>query len=449
MLEVAGILKDIGATTKKKEKEAILSQNRGNQLLRDVLQFIYNPYIKTNIAQKKLSKKIAVKEDSIIMYSSNIDVYEFMKKLEEGSGRDEDILFAQHVIENSQEEVKWLLTAMAIKNLKIGITGVTINKAFEENFIPQFDIMLADKWIDVLNKTDKQTGEKTTKIIENWKNFIGKRVIATRKLDGNRCVIFNREDGVKIFSREGHPMIGFIEIEKAFEQFPVGQVYDGELLAINEEGLNSHDLYKKTSKIVKRKGEKVGLEFHGFDVLPIEKFNAGGFEIECEKRKSVLKTIIERENHHLVKNVDILYVGEFDKELLEELAEKEKENGEEGIMVQLADAPYECKRTKGILKVKAFESADIRCINVYEGKEASTKNKLGGLVLDFKGFPVNVGGGYSQLEREEYWKNPDLVLGKIIEIKYFEEFVEEDGSLDLRFATFKTIREDKTEPSYY
>ncbi|EOO44158.1 ATP-dependent DNA ligase [Bacillus cereus] len=447
MLEVVSILNEIGSTTKKKEKEEILSRNRGNQLLRDILFFIYNPYIKTNIAQKKLSKK--VKKDAITFYPTNLSVYDFMKRLEEGSGKDDDIAFAQYFIENSPEECRWLLEAMAIKNLKIGITGVTINKAFEETFIPQFDIMLADKWIDVLNKTNSKTGEKTTKIIENWKLFIGKRVIATRKLDGNRCVVFNKEDGVKIYSREGHPMIGFIEIEEAFKQFPVGQVYDGELLAINEEGLNSHDLYKKTSKIVKRKGEKVGLEFHGFDVLPIEKFNEGGFEIECEKRKLVLKTLIEREKHPLVKNVDILYVGEFDKELLEELAEREKENGEEGIMVQLAEAPYECKRTKKILKVKAFESADIRCIDIYEGKEASTKNKLGGLVLDFKGFPVNVGGGYSQLEREEYWKNPKLVLGKIIEIKYFEEFVEEDGSLDLRFATFKTVREDKTEPSYY
>ncbi|PEN97786.1 hypothetical protein CN553_12100 [Bacillus cereus] len=448
MLEVVSILNEIGSTTKKKEKEEILSRNRGNQLLRDILYFIYNPYIKTNIAQKKLSKEVK-RDDAITFYPTNLSVYDFMKRLEEGSGRDDDIAFAQYFIENSPEGFRWLLEAMAIKNLKIGITGVTINKAFEETFIPQFDIMLADKWIDVLNKTNKKTGEKTTKIIENWKLFIGKRVIATRKLDGNRCVVFNKEDGVKIYSREGHPMIGFIEIEEAFKQFPVGQVYDGELLAINEEGLNSHDLYKKTSKIVKRKGNKVGLEFHGFDVLPIEKFNEGGFEIECEKRKSVLKTLIERENHPLVKNVDILYVGEFDKELLEELAEREKENGEEGIMVQLAEAPYECKRTKKILKVKAFESADIRCIDIYEGKEASTKNKLGGLVLDFKGFPVNVGGGYSQLEREEYWKNPKLVLGKIIEIKYFEEFVEEDGSLDLRFATFKTVREDKTEPSYY
>jgi len=449
MLEVASILKDIGATTKKKEKEAILSRNRGNQLLRDVLQFIYNPYIKTNIAQKKLSKKIAVKEDSIIMYSSNINVYEFMKRLEEGSGRDEDILFAQHVIENSLEEVKWLLTAMAIKNLKIGITGVTINKAFEENFIPQFDIMLADKWVDEKRTTDKQTGEKIVKVIENWRQYIGKRIIATKKLDGNRCTVFTREEGVKIYSREGHPMVGFIEIEKAFEQFPVEQVYDGELLATNEEGLNSQDLFKKTSKIVKKKGDKVGLEFHAFDVLPIEKFNEGGFSIECEKRKAVLKSLIEKENHPLVEYVEPLYIGKFDKELIDKLADEAKNNGEEGIMVQLADAPYQCKRTKDILKVKAFHSADIKCIGMYEGKEESTKNKLGGLVLEFKGYPVNVGGGYSEPEREKYWKNPDLVLGKIIEIKYFEEFEDEDGSLDLRFATFKTVREDKTEPSYY
>lgn len=439
MIRVASVITQIKETSGKLDKERILEANKDYKLLGDVLHFIFNPYLKTNIATKKLSKQV-----SMDVVASITSVEDYMEYLKQSTGKDEHIATVQNYIKSQPEEIHWLLEAMATKTLKIGATSSTINKVYGEGFIPTFDVMLAEKFIEM----KKIKG--VSKIYEHWKRYIGKRIIATKKLDGNRCVIFVNDDGsVQIFSREGHLMEGYVEIEEAFKGFPSGLVFDGEILATNEEGLNSKDLFKKTSKIVKKKGIKEGLEFHAFDIIPIKYFTKGMYNLDCERRKEMLDRVVSMINHPLVKYVKPLYIGEFDKDIVDKLADDAKNNLEEGIMVQLADAPYECKRTFSILKVKSFESCDIRCVDVYEGKTGKNIGRLGGLVLEFKGHLVNVGGGFSDEQRIAIWQNKDLVLGKIIEIQYFEEFEDEDGRLDLRFATFKTIRDDKSEPSYY
>jgi len=439
--QVANIMQQISNTTKKTDKEKIIFENKDNKLFLDVLNFIYNPYIKTNIAKKKLAKKINGDKYKPRPLSGFDD---FMKYLSSSTGTDENIVTVQHFIDSQPENVRWLLKAIATKDLKIGVTRLTINKALGYDFIPSFIPMLADKYVDI----KKSNGQE--KIIENWRNFIGKKVIVTKKLDGNRALVFVRTDGdVDIYSREGHCLCGFDELEAAFKMFPKGFIYDGEMLATNEEGLNSKELFKKTSSIIKKKGLKTGIEFHVFDIIPIHAFEHGGWDVPCEKRKESLEKVIKRINHPLVKYVEPLYIGEFNKEIIERLSLEAKRNEEEGVMIQLAEAPYECKRTKTILKCKVFQSADVRCVDIYEGKSGKNVGRLGGLIVDYKGHHVRIGGGFSDEERTLFWENPNLVIGKIIEITFFEEFEDENGNIDLRFAQYKTIRHDKTEPSYY
>lgn len=443
MEDISAIFESIKNTSSKKDKESILLKHKDNKDFVDILEFLYNPYKMTGISTKKVSKYDGYVNSSTRQFDKLIQLIEFL--LENNTGKDEYLkMVSDHLGKYMNTEVIDFCKQVIAKSYKCGITASTINKAYGQGFIPVFDVMLAEKFIE----TKKIKG--VPKLYEHWKRYIGKRVIATKKLDGNRATVFTRKDGlVELFSREGHKLDGFIEIEDAFKQFPEGQVFDGEILATNEEGLNSQDLFTKTSKIVKKKGIKKNVEFHAFDLLPIVNFKLGGFDNFCEARKNVLKLIVENENHPLVKYVEPLYVGEFDYELMERLAQEAKDNQEEGIMVQLALAPYECKRTFSILKMKSFESADVRCLGIYEGKTGKNIGRLGGLVLDYKGYNINVGGGFSDEQRISIWNDPSQIIGKIVEITYFEEFENDEGELDLRFGIYKCTRFDKTEPSYY
>lgn len=441
---VAKILKNIGETSSTKSKESIISNHSDDKVLKDVLYFIFNPYIKTNISTKKYNKEVDTTNQDLL------NIYEYMDYLSKSTGTNKNIETVKSFVKRcvdlteSKEIVEWLLVGIACKNLKIGVNSTTINKALGKSFIPKFDIMLAEKWVDY----DKKKGIE----IENWREYEGKEVIATLKIDGNRAEAFVREDGtVKILSREGNVIDGCVDIENALSKLKKGYVYEGEILAFNDEELNANELFKKTSSILRSKGVKKGLEFIIFDIIPIDKFEDEGFYDEpCVSRKAYVKEIINDMNDSIfLRHLEPMYVGEFDKELLDNFADQMKDNGEEGIMVQLAKAPYESKRTKNILKYKTFESADIRCVDVYEGIAGKNIGRLGGIICDYKGSLVKVGIGFSEQQREDYWKNPSEIVGKIVEVKYFEEFVKEDDSYDLRFASFKDIRLDKTKESYY
>ncbi|MED1125581.1 hypothetical protein [Bacillus atrophaeus] len=438
LIKIGEIITKISGTSKKSEKELIIRNNKDNVLFQKVLNHLYNPHIKTNIAKKKLTKK--VKDIGSQKTFNSVD--EYMVFLTKCTGKDEQIAAIQkYILEN--EDVGWILRALALKDLKIGATESTINKAFGYEFIPEFEVMLAKQFVEV----KKVKGVE--KVFEHWKKHIGKRVIVMKKLDGYRAIVFVNEDGsVNVYSREGFLYEGCAEIEAAMSNFPKGQAYDGEILAENEEGLSSKDLYKKTQSIMKTDGIKKGLIFNIFDLIPIKEFKKGLFEIECEKRKEALSKIISKQNSSFIEYVKPLYIGEFQKEVIDELSEKAQNDKEEGVMCQVASSPYECKRVYDILKVKSFKSADVECVGIYEGKSEETFGKLGGVVLDFKGHRVNVGSGFRPIERVEYWEDPDQIVGKIVEIKYFEQFTDENGHLDLRFASFKTVRTDKTEPSY-
>ena len=74
---------------------------------------------------------------------------------------------------------------------------------------------------------------------------------------------------------------------------------------------------------------------------------------------------------------------------------------------------------------------------------------LGALIIDYKGNKVSVGGGYSDEQRQEIWKNRDSYIGKILQVKFKEETKnKETGLISLQFGTFVCIREDGKEVSY-
>ena len=74
--------------------------------------------------------------------------------------------------------------------------------------------------------------------------------------------------------------------------------------------------------------------------------------------------------------------------------------------------------------------------------------KLGAFIVEYKNNVVNVGSGFSKLQREEFWKNKEMFIGSIIKVQYFEESQNADGKYSLRFPVFIELRPDKHEPSY-
>jgi len=422
MEKVLAIVEQLQGTSGRNDKEFILKQNESNELFKKVMHFIYNPYILTGISKKKISKKLKLpKEQSTL---SIIEVMDYLQS--HNSGRDEDVILVQNFIQSQPENLRDFYTKIVTKDLSIGLTSSTLNKVYGD-FIPEFSVMLAEKYFDHEDKINK--------------NFI----IST-KMDGNRNIALVDED-VKMFTRQGQINQGFDDIEKELKMLPRGYAYDGEFIAINNDNLNSADLYRITTSIVRKDGIKENVVFHIFDMIPIEDFKKGVCNIACIDRKFNLKTALNSLNFKWIQEVPILYSGN-DKTQVTYWLDKLTSDGLEGCMVNIADYPYECKRSKGLLKVKKMQTVDLEIVGFEEG-EGRLSRTLGRINVMYKGNLVGVGSGYSDADRQYIWGNRNELLGRVIEVSYFEESTnKKTKEISLRFPIFKCIREEGKEISY-
>ncbi|MBM7836324.1 hypothetical protein [Clostridium sardiniense] len=419
MKSIVKIIKNIQNTSSTNDKLSILKTNKDNELLKKVLYFTYNPYMKYKITEKSLGEGRS---------RNDYDIFSLMDLLSKSNINDNlRDLTNSFLTMQQDEELKELYTMMLLKDLRCNISAKTINKVWKD-LIPQFNVMLASKYWDSVDKVN------------------GKEFIITTKLDGGRMVAWKENGILKAFTRQGKEIEGLLEIEQEFKYIPDGVVLDGEILLKNDKNLESKDLYRATMKEVRKDGEKNNLIFNVFDILPLEDFKQGKCKTKCIDRKNQLHELVEKNNFNNIIEVKPLYIGK-DIEEITKFLNNAINNGEEGVMVNLSNAAYECKRTKTILKVKVMQTCDLKIIGFEEGT-GKYKESLGSLVVDYKGNRLGVGSGFSDSDREYIWNNRGEFLGRIVETQYFEETQNQNGGLGLRFPVFKQIREVGKEVSY-
>lgn len=413
------------STNSKKDKGQILRDNKCNDEFTSIMQFVFDPYITTGISNKKLNKQVNLHATK--NFDSIFDVMNYLKKY--NTGTDEVIANVQGFLAKQNDVNRNFYKSIITKSLTVGCDAKTFNKVYGKNFIKTFNVMLANKFWEHEDKVDKSP------------------FIVTQKLDGNRCVVFNYTDHVQAFTRQGQAYDGLADIENEMKSLPTGFVYDGELIAENPEHLDSKDLYRKTTSIVRKDGIKTGVVFHVFDVLPIEDFEKGLSEYICKKRKDFLHQSVSNAKTHWIQEVPVLYYG-TDKDQIIRWLNYMTDRKYEGVMANLANAPYSCKRTSDILKVKKMQSADLSILGFEEG-EGRLKGTLGRMNVNYKGQIVGVGSGFSDTDRQYIWNHKDELLGKIAEVQYFEQSENaKTKEVSLRFPVFKCFRDEKNEESY-
>lgn len=466
-IEAINKLKILASISGPIKKSAYIIDNSDDEIFLYLIEFLLNIYKKTGIGRKKIDKNIGIKISSICNLSL-VSLLEYLVINKTGS--DNDIHVALELIEKYKihgfEDIKTLKDIIC-KNFKLGISASAYNEIKryhvesygndKMNFIQIFDCQKANKYKDKIDKV------------------IGKMFSIMPKIDGNRIIIFienidNNYD-IKYYTRNGLEMTGLNEITKSLLSLckdinlQSDIVLDGELLAKNPEKLKSKDLFKKTMKLARIKGDKKDLEFHIFDLIELNAFKNGIYEKTFIDRRNMLEILYSRvlndsNMNEFLKLVPILYSGDDIKEV-DKYLNLAIDNELEGIMVALNDAPYMCKRTDNLLKVKTFETVDLLCTGVYEGN-GDFEGTLGGIFVEYKGFIVRVGGGFKVVYdkneelndrernpiRDDIWDNPHMIIGKIVEIQYFEGSSNQKGELSLRFPSFLGIRLDKNEPSY-
>ena len=428
MEEIIKIINQLREESSTNGKLKILKDNKDNELLKKVLEYTYNPFKKYGMSEKSLT----CKEGNINYEIDNI--FKLLDLLSNSNINDSLRDTTNSFLSVVKKDIRDIYKCMLLKDLKIGLNAKSINKIWKD-LIPQFNVMLADKYFEKQQKVK------------------GKEFIISQKLDGSRFVLIKDNLGnVKCYTRQGQEVDGLIEFENDFKLIPNNTVIDGEVL-LNKQGLHSKDLYRETMKEFRKKGEKHGLILNAFDILTFDEFKEGKSKTKCKDRKQQLHNLINNNNFTNIIEVPIRYIGK-DENMIIKLLDEAVNNDEEGVMVNLADAVYECKRTTNILKAKKFKDCDVRVLDIIEGTGKNI-GKLGAITIQFevdgKLYTCDCGVGFSDYERLLYWNNKELLLNKIVTIGYFEiSQNSKTKEYGLRFPTWKNIiRDDKDEISMY
>ena len=315
-----------------------------------------------------------------------------------------------------------------IKDLRCGVSEKTVNKV-KKGAVPVFECMLAH---DGANHEKKINGVR----------------LLEPKLDGVRCItIVDYESRTVIqYTRNGKVLENFSHISDSLlaniDDIGRSYVLDGEVVSHSFQ-----DLMKQVHRKEDVQAQDARLML--FDILPLSEFKKGKSIMGQKRRSNLLKTL--KPIFDKCGNIDVIpqievdldsYVGELQ---FKEFNKKAIDDGFEGIMIKVPDAPYECKRSTSWLKIKPFIEVSLTVIGLEEGT-GKNEGRLGALICegtdDGKTISVNVGSGFTDDQRTEFWSDQESLVGQVVEIRADAATRSQDSEevWSLRFPRFLRFR---------
>lgn len=418
-------VKEISSNGSKKFKQSVLQKYKDDEIIQKYLKINFDPYTRYGISVKKLYKEVRVGE--CLCPLTVFDLFDYLA--EHNTGRDYDVAVCQIALEwlaQDDTECAQLLELLICKDLNLGVDAKSINSVIP-GLIPTFNVQLAQKYFEKPEKLE------------------GKYFAVTTKIDGGRIIAIREKDQVSFFTRAGQRYEGLVDLEQEMmATFPEGTVLDGEITILNNKGIPSKEAYKQAMKITRADGEKHGLKMLVFDAMSLEEWKAQKCTHDYIERRMLLKGLYGSEwNHKYFEVLPELYRG-TDTSMVLKLLDEAIADQEEGVMINICDAPYEFGRTWNLMKVKKMNTLDLEIIGFEEG-EGRLAGTLGAILVEYKNNVVKVGSGFSDELRKEIWKDRTFWFGRICEIQYFEETTNQNGGISLRFPVYKDVRTDKFE----
>jgi len=406
----------------------------------------YNPYVTFGV------RKISDNQESDREYSNPYPEFiELLEQLKERklTGNDAIDAVAKMSLQFSSDEWNNFCAPVIRRDLRAGFSVATINKVCKKTDyeVPVFKCQLA-------TNGDGRPEMSGTKRLEP-------------KLDGVRVLmVVSMEPGMydhpepvaTCYSRNGKIFENFTHIEdqvtnnvqsiiallgSKIGNCSKGFVFDGEVV-----GASFNELMKQARRKTDAKADDT--VFHVFDVMPLADFQRGHCNAQFRKRITAMNNLRPLlENLSSVETMSHIIVDldtDEGKQQIKTYSNDMVNAGFEGIMIKDLEAPYECKRNLFWMKWKPTITVDLQVIDIEEGT-GRNKSRLGALVCqgtdDGKLINVNVGSGFSDDQRAEFYSNQFDVIGETVEVLCDAVSQNQDGSYSLRFPRFVRFRDDK------
>lgn len=427
---VWGMVRDLRATSSTIDKQGIIEDycnhnSEAANFAKKILLYTYHPLWQYNVTSDNLKKKNSLRGKS---YKNFFDLLDDLKnRVITGH----DAIGAIHSFidaHSNKSNIEELIYCIIDKDLKTRAGDKIINKAIPDH-IPEFSVALADKYDP--NIVDWEDG---------W--------YVSRKIDGARCIaIVDNNGNTTFYSRTGKNFDTLDIVAGGIKALGITNVvFDGELCLVDKDG---NEDFQGVMKELRKKNHTIqNPSYKIFDMLTHDEFYSqkGQSNRPFSIRLNNLKEIMKKNECNCLSLLEQVKTETDDD--FASMTSYASEQGWEGLMLR-ADTPYKGKRSKDLLKYKSFSDDEYQVIDVEMGPFRYVKDgaeceeaMLSCVTITHKGYPVRVGSGFSIEQRQEFYKHPKKILGKIITVQYFSESKNQDGGISLRFPTFKVLHGD-------
>lgn len=410
------------STNSNTDKLNVLKAYADNPTIRKALEYTYNTFKQYYVTSETCKKR------SDLVASENVynDLFSLLDDLNDRNITGHSAIQAVNAFVSAHIESEELIFNIIDRNLKTRATASMINTAIPD-LIPTFDVALAKAY-------DEKT-QKKVKWSDGW--------FVSRKLDGCRCVcIIDGQGEPRFYSRVGNEFLTLDNLKPSIRQLGlINTVLDGEICIIDEKG---NEDFTSIIKEIKRKDHTIKQpHYYIFDHLTIKEFESKVSTTKFGQRIANIESIVPEG----LTGVSVLDQFICADDMFVSLLEHSKNEGWEGLMLR-KNTTYKGKRSDEVLKVKSFYDAEYVVVDVendiqrviVDGSEVS-EVMLKNIIIEHKGYRVQVGSGFSHEQRRHYFNNPNDIIGKQVTVQYFEETHNQNGGTSLRFPTIKAIYE--------
>lgn len=414
-------LKNTRGANKKRE---FIRNNADDVEFKQFLYYALNPLLIYNLSEKTL----AVLDDCGDVKETFTDIFDCCQYLSMLKAVDTKTLIrVKAFLRTCVPDEQRLYIELLSKTLRLGVTAKTVNKEIP-GLIPVWEVQQAFP-------------------IDTYPIPEGEEFWLTQKLNGTRATFHQG----RLRARSGTEYKGLDHIVKEIMFIAMaGFVLDGELTLKDKGNLSDNEAFRKATGIINSDSEdKSEICYTVFDIIPLQTFEENGNDINYSVRRLILDELAKslgKDGAKYVSVLPVLYHGK-DQKQISSLLDKMVAEDKEGLIANL-DVPYKRQRHRGILKIKRFYTMDLPIVRCEEGT-GRLAGTLGAFVVDFDGNEVNVGSGFSDDQRREFWGNKENLIGTLCEVKYKDISSDKSkGGKSLQFPIFVGLRTDKTEVSY-
>ncbi len=427
------IIKELQNASGSNAKTAILEANKDNELLKVYLKALYDPsisYYQTRLPKIDKSTPIGTLGSELI----NWFIAELGGRKVTGSLA---VKCLKETLENVDTQSQELIELLIKRSIGAGVGDTMILKVFPDlYFIPPYQRC---------SLMDAKVKDRFSKL---------KTFFVQEKLDGSFCYLVKEAGKApEAITRAGSKYPTEFA-EKLAVGLPDGFVVVGELLVYGEAATLGVPLDRKTGNGVLNSvlkgcevGDNLGFEMTAWDCLTAEAFKSHKSTSKYYQRLNLLENVLKT-----VPNIRAVHTEEVNS--LEEAYQVYSgftAEGKEGAVIKTTDFLWRDGTSRDCIKLKIEFEVDLEVIGWTEGT-GKAKGMLGSLTVASSDrlLVSDLGTGFSDMDREDWWGNRNLYIGKIITVKANDIISKRDSKIaSLFLPVYLDVRFDKTEADSY